>query len=124
MQRQDDVQVEVTDDELYQAAMEEWLNVLARLWVAFDKPLEPVRLALYQSLLNKLPLGLLELAVERVVREHKYNSVPTVAEVWDAVRKELHNPFDLDQAITMWSELKFQRCMYRFEGVAVETEAA
>lgn len=122
MLKQDDVQVEVSDDEIYQAAMEEWLNVLARLWVAFDKPLDPVRLALYQGMLNKLPLGLLELAVERVVREHKYNSVPTVAQVWEAVRKELRNPFDLDQAIDTWCELKFQSCFYRFDGVSAETE--
>lgn len=110
-------------DECHQAAVEEWLEVLSRLWVAYDKPLDPVRLVLYQNMLAKLPLGLLELAVEQTVRNHgKYNNVPTVGEVWDAVRVVLHNPYDLDQAIEDWSSRKFQLCVYRFDRVSADTE--
>ena len=111
------------ENDCYQAAMEEWLEVLSRLWVAYDKPLDPIRLVLYQTMLGKLPLGLLELAVEQTIRAHgKFNNVPTVGEVWDALRVVLHNPFDLDQAIEDWSARKFESCVYRFQSVAVETE--
>lgn len=111
------------EDECQQAAMEDWLEVLSRLWVAYDKPLDPIRLVLYQNMLSKLPRGLLELAIEQTVKDHgKYNNVPTVGEVWDAVRVVLHNPHNLDQAIEDWSARKFEACLYRFEVVAVETE--
>ena len=104
-------------------ALEEWMDVLSHLWEAFGKPVEPVRLVIYQSMLKKLPLGLLELAIEQTVRDHgKYNNVPTVGEVWSAVRVVLHNPYDLDQAIEAWCTRKFEACVYRFDVVAVETE--
>jgi hypothetical protein len=113
----------MSEDECQQAAMEDWLDVLSRLWVAYDKPLDPVRLVLYQNMLRKLPTGLLELAIEQTVRVHgKYNNVPTVGEVWEAVRMVLHNPYDLDQAIADWNARKFEACLYRFDVVAVETE--
>jgi hypothetical protein len=108
----------VTDDTIYQQALEDWLKVLSTLWTAYDKPVDPVRFALYSDMLRKIPLGLLEQAVERVVSEHVYNSVPTVAEVWVAVRKELHNPFDLDQAIERWKEALWYRAVYRWDDVA------
>lgn len=93
-----------TDQEIYQAAMEEWLSVLTQLWTAYDKPLDPERLTLYQKMLGEVPLGLLEKAVKRVIREHKYNSVPAVGDVWSAIRKELGNPYDIDQAIQAWCD--------------------
>lgn len=111
-----------SETELQQAAIEAWLEVLSRLWVVYDKPLDPIRLVLYQNMLGKLPTGLLELAIEQTVKDHgKYNNVPTVGEVWDAVRVVLHNPHDLDQAVENWSARKFESCVYRFGGVAVET---
>lgn len=111
-----------TDEEIYQAAIEEWLGVLAKLWVAFDIPLEPVRLVIYQNALN-LPLGLLELAVDRAIRDHHYKSVPIISEVWDALRAELGNPYDLNQAIEQWKTRKFEICIYRFDAVPAEAEA-
>jgi len=103
-----------SDEDIWQMANEEWLGVLSRLWVAFDKPLEPERLTIYRNLLCNVPMGLLELAVHRTIREHKYNSVPSVADVWAAVRRELHNPYDLDQAIEIWKE-SIPKGIYRFE---------
>lgn len=93
-----------SDQEIYQAAMEEWLGVLTQLWTAYDKPLDPDRLALYQNMLGDVPMGLLEKAIKRVIREHKYNSVPAVGDVWSAIRKELGNPHDIDRALQEWSE--------------------
>lgn len=111
----------MSEDECHQAALEDWLEILSRLWVAYDKPLDPVRLVIYQNMLGKLPSRLLELAIEQAVKDHgKYNNVPTVGEVWAAVRVVLHNPRDIDQAIDEWSSRQFEACLYRF-GVAAET---
>jgi hypothetical protein len=107
----------------YQMALEEWLGVLSRLWTAFDKPVDPIRLTIYRDALGKVPMGLLEKAIERVLHEHTYSNVPTIGEVWAALRKELHNPYDIDQAIEQWSEGLWNRCHtnFHFEDVAVET---
>lgn len=110
-----------TSEELYQTPLEEWLTVLSRLWTAYDKPLDPDRLALYQRTLAIVPMGLLELAIDRVIREHVYNSVPTVAQVWAAVRKELGNPHDIDQAISAWCDARWRRCVVLFGGVDFAT---
>ena len=114
-------QAEKTDEEIYQAAMEEWLGVLSKLWIAFDIPLDPIRLVVYQNAL-KMPLGLLEKAVDRAIRDHRYKSVPIISEVWDALRAELGNPYDLDQAIEQWKTRKFEICIYRFGSIPAEIE--
>src|SRR5690348_11351360 len=87
----------MSDDQIYQQALVEWLGVLSRLWTAYGKAIDPVQMTVYRDMLCKLPMGLLELSIDRVVQDHVYNSVPTVAEVWQAVRKVLGNPVDLGQ---------------------------
>ena len=112
----------LTDAEIQQMAAEDWLGVMTKLWSAFGKPLDPDALTIYQEMLGGVPLGLLALAIQRVVREHKYNSVPIVHEVWAAVRKELGNPEDVDQAIENWADAQFKSAIYVFEAaVTVET---
>lgn len=93
-----------TDEDIYQAALEEWLGILGQLWTAYDKEIEPDRLEIYRKQFSILPMGLLDVAVTRAIREHTFNSVPTVGEVWQAVRKILGNPSDLDGAIEHWHE--------------------
>jgi len=111
----------MTDEEIRELAAMDWLGVMAKLWSVFGKPLDPDALTIYQEMLDGVPLGLLEKAIRRVVREHKYNSVPTVAEVWTAVRKELGNPEDVDQAIESWVNAQFKSAVYRFETVTAVT---
>jgi hypothetical protein len=129
-----DNMLEEVQEDTVPTLLEEWLDVLSRLWTYYDKQIDPVRLVLYQNSLSKVPLGLLELAVERTVQEHKYNSVPIVGQVWAAIREELGNPYDLDQALAEWKNKKlalFESCIYRgpivangvARGVAAETEA-
>lgn len=98
-----------------ETGLEEWLGVLSQLWTAYDKPIDSDRMQVYQKMLGKIPLGLLEKAVERVVSEHVYNSVPTVAQIWAAVRKELGTPYDMDQAIAEWEQDHWNRTIVRFE---------
>jgi hypothetical protein len=58
----------------------------------------------YRQSLGEVPLGLLELAVQRVIRENSYHVVPLPGVVWAAVRKELGNPWDVKAAIEDWVE--------------------
>ncbi len=64
--------------------LEEWLGVLAELWTAAGKPLEADRLKVYRQSLGEVPLGLLERAVRRVIRENVYHVVPLPGVVWAA----------------------------------------
>jgi hypothetical protein len=117
----------MNDDEIYQLALEEWMDVLSRLWKAYSKKVDEEQLEIYFNMLRGVPMGLLEKAIERVVREHTYNTVPTVAEVWQAVRKELDNPYDVDQAIRDWCDRRWYSMFVQFpavqEVVSVETES-
>ena len=65
-----------TEEEIHQAAREEWLGILARVWTAIGKPRDADRLDLYGKALADVPLGLLEIAVARVIRENEYSVVP------------------------------------------------
>ena len=119
-----DVAIVMTDDDVHQEALQDWLKILSRLWTAYGKPIDPEQMVIYRDMLGSLPLGLLEKAIDQAVRDHAYNSVPIVKEVWDAVRKELDNPFDIDQAIEQWRAASWQRCVVRCPGVAAETEGS
>ena len=91
--------------------LEEWLGVLAELWTAAGKPLEADRLEVYRQSLGDVPLGLLELAVWRVIRENVYHIVPLPGVVWAAVRKELGDPWDIRMAIEEWVERRHRALM-------------
>ena len=58
--------------------------MLAELWTAAGKALEADRLQVYRQSLGEVPLGLLELAVRRVIRENVYHGVPLPGVVWAA----------------------------------------
>ena len=91
----------------YGTPLEEWLAVLGQLWTAAGKRIDSKRLQVYQKALEEVPLGLLELAVKRVICENDYQVVPVPGVVWAAVRKELGDPFDVKNAIEEWVERKW-----------------
>ncbi len=64
--------------------LEEWSGVLAELWTAAGKPLEADRLQVYRQSLGEVPLGLLERAMRRVIRENVYHVVTLLGVVWAA----------------------------------------
>jgi hypothetical protein len=103
------------------AEISEWVGELVRLWDAVGKPLDASRLEIYQRELGDIPLGLLRLAISRVIRENTYSNVPPVGTIWAAVRKELGDPHDLMQSLADWVYLQWQPG--RVVSVAVETES-
>lgn len=110
---------DMTDAEIKQALLQEWLDVLSGLWTAFGKPLDAGQLQVYRRALGAVPIGLLELAVARSIREHRFASVPTVHEIWQAVSRELGDPHDVLLAIEAWQDAGWARVLRR---VAAETE--
>jgi hypothetical protein len=85
-------------------AYEEWLGVLSSMWTAAGKPVDNERLAEYARTFNKIPHGLLRKMADRAIKDNGvFNTVPTIGACWVALRKELHNPYDLDAAIEEWS---------------------
>ena len=98
----------------YESPMEEWLGVLAELWTAVGKPIEEDRLKVYQKVLEDVPLGLLELAIKRVIQENDYQVVPVPGVVWAAVKKELGNPYDIKMAIESWLDQKWYMLMNKY----------
>ena len=87
----------------------EWLGVLSEMWKAVVKPLEKDRLEVYQQVLGEVPMGLLALAVRRVIRENTNNVVLPPGVVWAAVRQELGEPWDIRMAMEDWLERKWSR---------------
>jgi hypothetical protein len=63
------------------------------------------------SWLGEVPLGLLDLAVRRVIRENVYHVVPLPGVVWAAVQRELGDPWDVRLAMEVWVETKYQTLM-------------
>ena len=76
-------------------ANKEWDGVLLKLWTAFGKPLDPAQFRVYREELADVPLGVLEHVVSVAIKRHKFNSVPTLAEV-TGVMRELHPDYEVE----------------------------
>ncbi len=106
---------EESDEEIDGKAYVDYLGVLADMWDAVGKPLDERRLNKYMAELRDIPLGLLQKAVSRALRNAgDYHVVPTIGAIYAAVRKELGNPQDLDEAVDRWCAAKFERSIVRF----------
>jgi len=93
---------EMSNEQIYNLALEEWMGVLASMYTLIGKPVDIERLKIYRRNLSRVPLGLLELAIDRVFRENTYQTVPVTGVIWEAIRKELGNPYDLDSSLERW----------------------
>jgi hypothetical protein len=94
-----------TDKQIYDAALEEWYGVLATLWTAAGKPIEEERLRIYGEDLSDVPLGLLETSLQRLRSTHVYANVPQIAEIRDAIKKELGFMTIQDWLDNQWANL-------------------
>lgn len=73
------------DPKEYGELKADWMRVLLQLWQAYGKAPDPAQVKVYAAQLGHLPLGLLEAGISRLLAEHRFNSVPTIAEVLEAV---------------------------------------
>lgn len=92
---------EIANQQIQDMARSDWLNVLARLWIASGREVDKRQLMVYEQALGMLPLGLLEAAVNEVLYQHRYASVPTIADVAE-MAKRIAGVADLHKASEAW----------------------
>jgi hypothetical protein len=116
------------DEQIYKEAYAEWMGVLVKMWDAVDKDVDEKRLAVYAEEFQSIPLGLLEKAVSRAIRNNGvYLSVPSVGALWIAIQKEIGDLPNMDvmEVVNLWKERQaeqFDALLYRFDvPIAVET---
>lgn len=100
-----------TDQQIYNAALKEWTGVLLQLWEAYNKTPDPKQLKVYIKQLSDVPLGVLEDIVADLLRNHKYNSVPTLGEIWEAINTRHGSLEQINAKESDW--------LYQFEEVAI-----
>jgi len=76
-------------DNALKEANKDWEGILTKLWTAFGKQLDLAQFKVYRDELGDVPLGVLEHVISEAIKRHKFNSVPTLAEVHEVLR-ELH----------------------------------
>ena len=92
------------DQKEFSALKSEWVGVLLQLWHAYGKKPDPAQVKTYVAQLGHIQLGMLEAAVAELLANHKYNSVPTIAEVLEAVQNtNRHDWEDVTQYIKVYS---------------------
>ncbi len=108
----------MSENDIRKAAKLEWLKTLSELWIFFGKQIDEERLRVYARDLSYVPLGLLEQAVRRAVREQQYHTTPTLRAVEDALCRVLsvERFSELESAIAAWEQDSFNRCVVRFGG--------
>lgn len=112
----EDSVIEEEKDNHWVEQFTEWVSPLAGMWDAIGKPVDAKRLSEYQRVFSEIPHGLLSQMVDRAIRDNgAYQSVPTIGACWEALKKVLRNPFDVDAAIETWIEKQYQSCIYKFE---------
>lgn len=78
-----------SDKEIYQIALKDWYGILASMWTAIGKPVDKKRLQIYGKDLSSVPCELLERAIKRIRLNTTFNAIPTIGEIWQAVKIEL-----------------------------------
>ena len=81
----------------YKKLLEDWNDVIARLWDAYGKDINPKQFKVYKQRLEDVPLGILEHVVDETIARHKYFTVPPLGKVID-VLKELHPDYKNEPA--------------------------
>lgn len=125
---QDELQVtdeQIQDEQIQMSAIDEWMSVIMSLWEAVGKNAnaedQERRLREYARQLSIVPLELLERSVDRAIQNNgKYQTVPTIGAVWDALRQELKKEImfsegaDMEELINQWCIRKFEKAVVRF----------
>lgn len=114
----DDQEIVIDEEENQEHWMQQyivWQSPLAGLWESIGKDVDPKALANYTRVFSGIPNGLLVQMCDRATKDNGvYKSVPTIGACWEALRKELRNPYDLDAAVDTWVEKQWQAAVYRF----------
>ena len=91
-----------TDEQIHKIAYREWLDVLSQLWEATGKPVNEKQLAVYAKQLGHVSMVVLEDVISTLLREHTWNNVPTIGEIWKCIRERHGDPEDLKPKEIIW----------------------
>jgi hypothetical protein len=98
----------------YAELYSEWLDILKGMWDAIGKPADERRLKEYARHFGSVPTELLRKSVDRAIRENgNYQTVPTIGALWSAIRSELGNPYNIDQALYEWEQVRWNRVLVK-----------
>lgn len=98
--------------EAFAEVYSEWLDILKGMWEAIGKPVDERRLQEYARHFKDIPMELLRDCVDRAIRDNGvYQTIPTVGALWEAVRKVLGNPYDIDQGIHEWEQARWNKML-------------
>ena len=106
----------ILDVDYQKSAIDEWIAILTRMWDAIGKE-DARRLEVYAREFKDIPLGLLDAAVSRVIRNNgDYLTVPSISALWAAIKKEAGDfpNMDIMDAVAVWEDRTFERGVYRF----------
>lgn len=81
-----------SDADVRKMAYREWVDVLCQIWEAIGKPVNDKQLAVYVKQLGDVPMAILEDVVATLLREHTWNNVPTLGEIWACIRERHGEP--------------------------------
>jgi hypothetical protein len=72
--------------------LREFVEAMAVLCLAINKPMPPEQAKAYHSLLSDIPVDILRLAVQRTLLEHAISTIPTIAEIRKIAAEIQHGP--------------------------------
>lgn len=107
---------EISEQQIYNDGMEEWVETVAMLWDAIGKDVEQDTKVFnrYCKQLKDMPLGLLEIGVNYAIKNNTYKTIPAVGLIYEGIRAELAKlnmppKTDMDTLIERWRDNLFQR---------------
>lgn len=108
------------DERIQAEGYKAWLEVLVKMWDAVDKEVDQKRLAVYAEQFREIPYGLLNLAVDRAIRNNgSYLTVPSVGALWTAIKVEAGDRSgDVIEAVQLWKERQdsiFEKSLYLYK---------
>lgn len=106
----------------FEELKKEWLKVLRRLWLAFDKPIQNEQFEVYASELQIIPLGLLEDGIKAIINNtNRSNYFPRLSELKLAISQEMKKDItdgnldddNIDEWIRFQEERLLNRCRWK-----------
>ena len=95
-------------------------NLMNTLGIVFGETITKERVAVYYEHLSDFPIAEIEMGIKRIIRERKYNKLPTIAGIIEKITGTTE-----EFAIKAWAELsqKFTKTasMPEFENVEITT---
>lgn len=73
------------------------MDALLKLWYAIGRPADPNQLKVYVEAFDGYPPEVINQAVSHLLETHRYTSVPTIAEIREAIAKVV-SPVAVDYA--------------------------